>query len=51
MATSFEFRLHPVGPELLAGMLLYPAAMAPAVLRNFRDVMATRRTRSARPSC
>ena len=40
VATSFEFRLHPVGPELLAGMLLYPAAMAPAVLRNFRDVMA-----------
>ena len=40
MATSFEFRLHPIGPELLAGMLLYPAAMAPAVLRNFRDVMA-----------
>ena len=40
MATSFEFRLHPVGPDLLAGMLLYPAAMAPAVLRNFRDVMA-----------
>jgi FAD/FMN-containing dehydrogenase/pimeloyl-ACP methyl ester carboxylesterase len=40
VATSFEFRLHPVGPELLAGMLLYPAGMAPAVLRNFRDVMA-----------
>ena len=40
MATSFEFRLHPIGPTVLGGMLLYPAAMAAAVLRNFRDVMA-----------
>jgi FAD/FMN-containing dehydrogenase/pimeloyl-ACP methyl ester carboxylesterase len=40
VATRFELRLHPVGPTLLAGMLLYPAAVAPAVLRNFRDVMA-----------
>ena len=40
VATSFEFRLHPIGPTVLAGMLLYPAAMAAAVLRNFRDTMA-----------
>ena len=40
VATRFEFKLHPVGPTVLAGMLLYPAAMAAAVLRNFRDVMA-----------
>jgi FAD/FMN-containing dehydrogenase len=40
VVTRFEFRLHPVGPVVLGGMLLYPAAMAPAVLRNFRDVMA-----------
>jgi len=40
VVTSFEFRLHPIGPTVLGGMLLYPAPMAPAVLRNFRDVMA-----------
>jgi FAD/FMN-containing dehydrogenase len=40
VATSFEFRLHPVGPTVLGGMLMYPAPMAAAVLRNFRDVMA-----------
>jgi len=40
VATSFELRLHPIGPTLLGGILLYPAAMAAAVLRNFRDVMA-----------
>ena len=38
--TSFDFTLHPIGPTVLAGMLLYPASMAAAVLRNFRDVMA-----------
>jgi FAD/FMN-containing dehydrogenase len=40
VVTRFEFRLHPIGPTVLAGMLMYPAAMAAAVLRNFRDVMA-----------
>jgi FAD/FMN-containing dehydrogenase len=40
VVTSFEFRLHPVGPMVLGGMLMYPAPMAAAVLRNFRDVMA-----------
>jgi FAD/FMN-containing dehydrogenase len=40
VVTSFELRLHPIGPTILGGMLLYPASMAAAVLRNFRDVMA-----------
>jgi FAD/FMN-containing dehydrogenase len=40
VATRFELRLHPIGPAVLGGMLMYPAAMAAAVLRNFRDVMA-----------
>jgi FAD/FMN-containing dehydrogenase len=40
VVTSFEFRLHPLGPEVLAGMLLYPAPAAAAVLRNFQQVMA-----------
>jgi FAD/FMN-containing dehydrogenase len=40
VVTSFEFRLHPLGPTVLGGLLLYPASMASAVLRNFREVMA-----------
>jgi FAD/FMN-containing dehydrogenase len=36
VVTSFEYRLHPVGP-VLAGMVLYPRAQAPAVLRFYRD--------------
>lgn len=39
IVTSFEFRLHPIGPILLGGMLLYPAEVATDVLRNFREVM------------
>ena len=40
VVTSFELRLHPIGPTVLGGMLLYPAAMAADVLRNFREVLA-----------
>ena len=40
VVTRFQLRLHPIGPSVLAGMLLYPAPLAPAVLANFRDVMA-----------
>ena len=40
VATSFEFRLHPIGPTVVGGMLIYPAEMAAAVLRNYRDAMA-----------
>ena len=40
VVTRFQFRLHPIGPTVLGGILLYPAPMAPAVLRNFRDAMA-----------
>jgi FAD/FMN-containing dehydrogenase len=40
VATRFELRLHPIGPTVVGGILLYPADMAAAVLRNFRDVMA-----------
>jgi FAD/FMN-containing dehydrogenase len=41
VVTEFDFRLHPVGPEVLGGLLMYPAPMAPGVLANFRDFMAT----------
>ncbi len=40
VVTEFEFRLHPVGPILLGGMLAHPGERAPEVLRFFRDFMA-----------
>lgn len=36
IVTSFEFRLHEVGP-MLGGMLVYPIERATEVLRAFRD--------------
>jgi FAD/FMN-containing dehydrogenase len=37
--TEFEFRLHPVGPIVLGGMLVYPRERAREVLRFYRDFM------------
>jgi FAD/FMN-containing dehydrogenase len=37
VVTSFEFRLHPMR-TLYAGMLVYPGAKAPEVLRRYRDI-------------
>ena len=37
VATSFEFRLHPVGPEVFAGLVVYPFGQARQVLRAWRD--------------
>jgi len=41
IATSFEFRVHPVGPLLFAGMTLHPLEGAREVLVRFRDFMAS----------
>jgi FAD/FMN-containing dehydrogenase len=40
IVTSFEFELHPVGPTVLAGMLLYPLDVAAEVLAYFRAYVA-----------
>ena len=40
VVTSFEFQLHEVGPEVLAGQILHPMANAAEGLRLYRDVMA-----------
>ena len=40
VVTEFEFRVHPVGPIMTAGMLLYPRERAREVLRFYRDFMA-----------
>jgi hypothetical protein len=41
IVTSFEFRLHPVGPQVWLAMTLYSADKASAALRFFRDYIAT----------
>jgi FAD/FMN-containing dehydrogenase len=37
VVTSFDFRLHPVGPEVWSGLVVYPYAQARRVLRGWRD--------------
>src|ERR671920_1982446 len=39
VVTSFEYRLHPVGPIVLGGMLLFPFSKAKEFLRFWRDYM------------
>jgi FAD/FMN-containing dehydrogenase len=41
VVTEFTLRLHQVGPIVLGGMLLYPAAMAREVTMAWRDLMLT----------
>ena len=40
VVTSFEYRLHPVGPQVLAGLALWPMEEAPRVARAFRELTA-----------
>ncbi|MGH2583522.1 MAG: FAD-binding oxidoreductase [Dehalococcoidia bacterium] len=40
VVTSFEFRLHRLGPTILAGMLAWPLSEAPVVLRFLRDFLS-----------
>ena len=40
IVTSFEFRLHPVGPTVLGGMLLFPGERAEEILRAYAGFMA-----------
>ncbi len=37
IATSFTYQLHPIGPTILGGMVLYPQVQAKEVLRFYRD--------------
>ena len=39
VVTALEFRLHPVGPEVLAGLVLHPAERGRDLLALFRDTM------------
>ncbi|HEU0114320.1 MAG TPA: FAD-binding oxidoreductase [Thermomicrobiales bacterium] len=40
VVTSFEFQLHPVGPMVLAGPILYPLERADTVLQFYREFAA-----------
>jgi FAD/FMN-containing dehydrogenase len=39
VVTAFEFRLHPVGPDVFAGLVLHTAERGRELLRLWRDVM------------
>jgi FAD/FMN-containing dehydrogenase len=39
IVTAFHFRLHPVGPTVLGGMLIYPSSFGKQVVARWRDVM------------
>jgi FAD/FMN-containing dehydrogenase len=40
VVTEFEFDLHPVGPIMAAGMLVWPRAQAGEVIRFYREFIA-----------
>ncbi len=40
VVTRFEFRLHPVGPDVLSGLIVYPVSEAKPVLQQYREFMA-----------
>jgi FAD/FMN-containing dehydrogenase len=37
VVTNFEFLLHPVGPQVSAGLIVFPHAQARSVLTQYRD--------------
>ena len=41
VATSFEYRLHPVGPTITGGLIAYPFDQAREMLRFYRDVTSS----------
>jgi FAD/FMN-containing dehydrogenase len=41
VVTSFEFQLHPIGPEVLAGLIVHPLDSAREVLRFYREFLPT----------
>jgi FAD/FMN-containing dehydrogenase len=41
IVTAFHFRLHPIGPMVLGGLLIYPADIARDFVRSYRDFILT----------
>ncbi len=40
VVTRFEFRLHPVGPNVLSGLIVYPISEGKRVLQQYREFIA-----------
>jgi FAD/FMN-containing dehydrogenase len=40
IVTSFEFRLHKLGPEVISGLIVHPLSAARGLLRHYREIMA-----------
>jgi FAD/FMN-containing dehydrogenase len=40
VVTSFEYQLHPVGPQVIAGLIVHPFAQAEEVLAGYRKAVA-----------
>lgn len=40
VVSSFEFALHPIGPEVLSGLIVHPLADARVLLQSYRDICA-----------
>ena len=41
VVTSFEFRLYPVGPTVLGGLMIFPSDDANRIIRDYRDYVET----------
>ena len=41
IVTSYEFKLHPVGPEILSGLIVHPFENAKKVLQYYREFAAS----------
>jgi FAD/FMN-containing dehydrogenase len=41
VVTQYEFRLHSVGPDVVAGLLVFPIEQAKQVLQRYREFAAT----------
>ena len=46
VVTTLELALHPLGPEVFAGLALFRVERAHEVMRTYRDVMNARRRRA-----
>ena len=43
VVTTFEFKLHPVGPEIFAGLIVFPFDQAKSALAQYREFAKTLR--------
>jgi FAD/FMN-containing dehydrogenase len=40
VVTSFEFRLHSLGPEVMSGLIVYPLSQARELIARYREIAA-----------